>query len=161
MGYYSRNFEPVHIISLEGFSDLAARDMVEKLEIKSPKDKNKIQEFKEKVYTLGFYIVKDAKDKVKEELIKSGEADIYFEPEGIVTNRLGEECVVALVDQWYLKYGEKEYKDFCLNHVKSNKFNAYSSSTLKAFEQVLGWLTNLGVSRTFGLGSHIPWDKNF
>ena len=166
-------FEPVHIISLEGFSDLAARDMVEKLEIKSPKDKNKLQEAKEKVYTLGFYkgildigpykgqLVKDAKDKVKEELIKSGEADIYFEPEGLVTNRLGEECVVALVDQWYLKYGEKEYKDFCLNHVKSNKFNAYSSSTLKAFEQVLGWLSNWGVSRTFGLGSRIPWDKKF
>ena len=166
-------FEPVHIISLEGFSDLAARDMVEKLEIKSPKDKNKLQEAKEKVYTLGFYkgildigpykgqLVKDAKDKVKEELINSGEADIYFEPEGLVTNRLGEECVVALVDQWYFKYGEKEYKDFCLNHIKSNKFNAYSSSTLKAFEQVLGWLSNWGVSRTFGLGSRIPWDKKF
>ena len=31
-------FEPVYIINLEGFSDLAARDMVEKLEIKSPKN---------------------------------------------------------------------------------------------------------------------------
>ena len=69
--------------------------------------------------------------------------------------------MVALVDQWYFKYGEKEYKDFCLNHIKSNKFNAYSSSTLKAFEQVLGWLSNWGVSRTFGLGSRIPWDKKF
>lgn len=68
---------------------------------------------------------------------------------------------MALVDQWYLKYGEKDYKDFCLNYVKSEKFNAYSSSTLKAFEQVLGWLSSWGLSRIFGLGSHIPWDKKF
>ena len=166
-------FEPIHIIKLEGFSDLAARDMVEKLGIKSPKDKDKLQKAKEEVYTQGFYkgildigpykgqLVKDAKDKVKEELIKSGEADVYFEPEGLVKNRLDEECVVALVDQWYVKYGEKEYKDFLLNHIKSDKFNAYSPSTLKAFEQVLGWLSNWGVSRTFGLGSRIPWDKKF
>ena len=166
-------FEPVHIIKLEGFSDLAAKDMVEKLKIKSPKDKDKLQKAKEEVYTSGFYkgiidigpykgqLVKDVKDKVKEDLIKTGEADTYYEPEGLIKNRVGQECVVALVDQWYLKYGEKEYKDFCLNYIKSDKFNSYSSSTLKGFEQVLGWLSSWGLSRTFGLGSHIPWDKKF
>ena len=166
-------FEPVHILNLEGFSGLAAKDVVEKLQIKSPKDKEKLQKAKEEVYTAGFYKgildigqykgqpIKDAKDKVKNDLIKSGEADTYFEPEGLVKNRIGEECVVALVDQWYLKYGEEEYKQFCLNHVKSDKFNPYSPSTLKGFEQVLGWLSNWGLSRTFGLGSHIPWDKQF
>ena len=166
-------FEPVHIITLEGFSGLAAKDMVEKLNIKSPKDKDKLQKAKEEVYTQGFYkgvidigpykgqLVKDVKDKVKNDLIKTGEADTYYEPEGLVKNRIGEECVVALVDQWYLKYGEEEYKDFCLKHIRSNNFNPYSPSTLKGFEQVLGWFSHWGLSRTFGLGSHIPWDKQF
>jgi len=166
-------FEPVHIIKLEGFSDLAAKDVVEKYKIKSPKDKDKLQKAKEEVYTQGFYkgiidigkykgqLIKDIKDKVKEDLIKTNEADFYFEPEGLVKNRMDEECVVALVDQWYVKYGQKEYKDFCLNHIRSNKFNAYSPSTLKGFEQVLGWFSNWGLSRTFGLGSRIPWDKKF
>ena len=165
--------EPVHIIKLEGFSDLAAKDVIEKYKIKSPKDKDKLQKAKEEVYTQGFYkgiidigkykgqLIKDIKDKVKEDLIKTNEADFYFEPEGLVKNRMDEECVVALVDQWYVKYGQKEYKDFCLNHIRSNKFNAYSPSTLKGFEQVLGWFSNWGLSRTFGLGSHIPWDKKF
>ena len=166
-------FDPVHIIKLEGFSDLAAKDMIEKYQIKSPKDKDKLQKAKEEVYTSGFYkgiidigkykgqLVKDIKDKVKEDLIKTGEADTYFEPEGLVKNRMGEECVVALVDQWYVKYGKEEYKNFCLNYIKSDKFNAYSPSTLKGFEQVLGWFSNWGLSRTFGLGSRIPWDKKF
>jgi leucyl-tRNA synthetase len=147
--------------------------MIEKYQIKSPKDKDKLQKAKEEVYTQGFYkgiidigkykgqLVKDIKDKVKEDLIKTGEADTYFEPEGLVKNRMGEECVVALVDQWYVKYGKEEYKNFCLNYIKSDKFNAYSPSTLKGFEQVLGWFSNWGLSRTFGLGSRIPWDKKF
>ena len=166
-------YEPIHIIKLEGYSDLSAKDMIEKYKIKSPKDKDKLKKAKEEVYTQGFYkgimdigpykgqLVKDVKEKVKLDLIKANEADIYYEPESLVKNRLGEECVVALVDQWYLKYGEKEYKDFCLNYIKSENFNAYSSSTLKAFEQVLGWLSSWGLSRIFGLGSHIPWDKKF
>ena len=166
-------FDPVHIIKLEGFSDLPAKDMVEKLQIESPKDKEKLKAAKEEVYTQGFYkgiidigpykgeLIKNVKDKVKESLIKTGEADTYFEPEGLVQNRVGQECVVALVDQWYIKYGLKEYKDFCLNYIKSNKFNAYSTSTLKGFEQVLDWFSFWGLSRTFGLGSRIPWDKKF
>ena len=166
-------FEPIHIINLEGFSGLAAKDVVEKLKIKSPKEKEKLQKAKEEVYTQGFYKgiidigpykgqpIKDVKDKVKADLINSGEGDTYFEPEGLIKNRIGEECVVALVDQWYLKYGEEQYKEFCLNYIKSGKFNPYSTSTLKGFEQVLGWLSSWGLSRTFGLGSHIPWDKQF
>jgi len=166
-------FEPIHIINLEGFSGLAAKDVCEKLKIKSPKEKEKLQKAKEEVYTQGFYKgiidigpykgqpIKDVKDKVKADLINSGEGDTYFEPEGLIKNRIGEECVVALVDQWYLKYGEEQYKEFCLNYVKSDKFNPYSTSTLKGFEQVLGWLSSWGLSRTFGLGSHIPWDKQF
>ena len=166
-------YDPVHIIKLEGFSDLSAKDMVEKLDIKSPDDKEKLKKAKEEVYTQGFYkgiidigpykgqLVKDVKERVKEDLIKTNEADTYFEPEGLVKNRVGQECVVALVDQWYLNYGEEEYKNFCLNYIKSDKFNAYSPSTLKGFEQVLGWLSSWGLSRTFGLGSHIPWDKKF
>jgi len=47
----------------------------------------------------------------------------------------------------YLKYGEEQYKEFCLNYVRSNKFNPYSPSTLKGFEQVLGWLSSFGLSR--------------
>ena len=166
-------FDPVHIISLEGFSGLAAKDVVEKLGIKSPKEKEKLQKAKEEVYTQGFYKgiidigpykgqpIKDVKDKVKADLIQSGEADTYFEPEGLVKNRIGEECVVALVDQWYIKYGEEDYKNFLLNYIKTDKFDPYSSSTLKGFEQVLGWLSSWGLSRTFGLGSHIPWDKKY
>ena len=46
---------------------------------------------------------------MKEELIASNEAIAYSEPEKMVMSRSGDECVVALTDQWYLTYGEEEW----------------------------------------------------
>ena len=45
-------------------------------------------------------------------MVADGEAITYLEPEGLVTPRSTPdvECVVALVDQWYLKYGEKQWQ---------------------------------------------------
>jgi leucyl-tRNA synthetase len=74
---------------------------------------------KEKAYQEGFYKgtmlvgqykgedVQIAKDKVKKDMISEGSAFLYFEPEGLVMSRSGDECVVALCDQWYIDYGQK------------------------------------------------------
>ena len=37
---------------------------------------------------------------IKEEMIGAGEALLYSEPEKMVMSRSGDECVVALTDQW-------------------------------------------------------------
>lgn len=42
----------------------------------------------------------DAKPIVRKALIEAGQAIAYFEPESMVISRSGEECVVALTDQW-------------------------------------------------------------
>lgn len=54
--------------------------------------------------------VQDAKPKVRERMIKAGLAFAYAEPEGPVTSRSGDECIVALMDQWYLDYGEPVWR---------------------------------------------------
>ena len=74
------------------------------------------------VYLKGFYEgkmivgehkgkgVQDAKPLLKDKLVNSGEAVLYMEPEKTIMSRSGDECVVALCDQWYLDYGEKEWR---------------------------------------------------
>ena len=61
---------------------------------------------------------------MKDSLVKSGDAVLYMEPEKTIISRSGDECVVALCDQWYLDYGEKEWRkktEECLTNVsKSN-----------------------------------------
>ena len=47
---------------------------------------------------------------IRGELIEAGEAIVYSEPERPVTSRSGDDCVVALTDQWYMTYGEADWE---------------------------------------------------
>jgi leucyl-tRNA synthetase len=112
----------VPIISTPTYGDMAAPEIVKQMKIQSPKDSKLLAEAKEAVYKEGFYNgtmligkykgekVEEAKPKVRDDLIKSGVAFAYDEPEGLVMSRSGDECIVALCDQWYLDYGETEWK---------------------------------------------------
>jgi leucyl-tRNA synthetase len=167
------NFKPVPIIDIPKWGNLSAIEVVNHFEIKNPKDKEKLGKAKDECYSKGFYQgvmqvgkykglkVNDAKDKVKADLISEGLASTYYEPESLVKNRMGENCIVALVDQWFITYGEENWQKFVLDWVKSENFETYASSTKKGFEEIVNWLKEWGCSRTFGLGSRIPWDKQY
>jgi len=113
----------VPIISTPSYGDMAAPTIVKQMKIQSPKDSKLLAEAKEAVYREGFYNgtmligkykgekVEDAKPKVRDDLLQSGEAFLYNEPEGLVMSRSGDECIVALCDQWYLDYGEPVWKE--------------------------------------------------
>ncbi|CAA7035478.1 unnamed protein product [Microthlaspi erraticum] len=69
-------------------------------------------------------------------------------------SRSGDECVVALTDQWYITYGESEWRQMaeeCLS-----KMNLYSEETRHGFEHTLSWLNQWACSRSFGLGTRFP-----
>ncbi|KAI0497194.1 hypothetical protein KFK09_020416 [Dendrobium nobile] len=74
-------------------------------------------------------------------------------------SRSGDECVVALTDQWYITYGEEEWKkkaEDCLSNMK-----LYSEETRHGFEHTMSWLNQWACSRSFGLGTRLPWDEQF
>lgn len=106
-----------------------------------------------------FRPVQVAKPLIRTKLISENLAFAYCEPEGRVVSRSGDECVVTLADQWYMNYGEASWKADafeCLYAMKS-----YSDESLHNFEKTLDWLTQWACSRSFGLGSKLPWDKQF
>ena len=95
-------------------------------------------------------------------MVDAGQALIYFEPEEFVKSRSGEECIVAMTDQWYLKYGDPEWKDAVSAHVNDPKsFTPYSQEILDKFNQTLNWLKEWACSRLFGLGTQLPWDEKW
>jgi leucyl-tRNA synthetase len=103
--------------------------------------------------------VQDAKPLIKDEMVSTGDAIVYCEPENLVMSRSGDECVAALVDQWYLDYGLESWKELarkCLAHL-----NTYGEETRNQFTSTLGWLHEWACSRSFGLGSRLPWDKEW
>lgn len=160
------------IISTPTYGDICAKTLVEKLKIASPKDTKPLAEAKELAYKEGFYQgtmlvgkykgekVEVAKPKVRADLIAAGEAFAYAEPEGQVVSRSGDKCIVALMDQWYLDYGEENWRDQAIDWVQRG-LNTYSAETKNAFVGVLNWLNQWACARTYGLGSKLPFDPNF
>ncbi|KAK4667545.1 cytosolic leucyl tRNA synthetase [Podospora pseudopauciseta] len=157
-------------------SDLLAPYLVKKLKIASPKDAKQLLEAKELAYKEGFYQgvmkvgefagekVEAAKPKVREQLIKAGEAFAYSEPENKVVSRSGDECTVALMDQWYIDYGEDSWRTIAYDYVENKDgkgLETYSPDTQHAFKGVLNWLKQWACARTYGLGSKLPWDPTF
>ncbi|KAF3191307.1 cytosolic leucyl tRNA synthetase [Orbilia oligospora] len=165
-------FEIVPIIKTPSYGDMSAPFLIKELKIASPKDKDALAKAKELAYKEGFYQgimligdykdmeVQKAKPLVREKLIGEGLAFAYNEPEGKVISRSGDECVVALLDQWYLDYGEEHWRKQVENHLE-NTVETYQHETLNAFKSVLGWLNQWACARSFGLGSRLPWDPQF
>ena len=139
-------FQPVPIINVPGFGDLCAVTVVDQLKIQSQNDRDKLAEAKELVYLKGFYEgtmlvgehkgkkVEVAKPLIKEMLVASGEAVTYMEPEKVIISRSGEECVVALCDQWYLDYGEEEWRAKAAKAVEM--MNCFSDEVRKNFNKL-------------------------
>ncbi|KAI8608988.1 hypothetical protein BC830DRAFT_1152810 [Chytriomyces sp. MP71] len=162
---------PKPIIQTPNYGNMAAVTVVEKLKIQSQKDKVKLAEAKEIVYKEGFYSgvilvgqfkgkpVQEVKPLIKEYLIAQAQAFTYCEPEGQVISRSGDECVVTLADQWYMDYGEESWRktaEECLS-----KMETFQQETRNQFEKNLEWLGQWACSRSFGLGSRLPWDPTY
>lgn len=164
------------IIETPSYGDLCAPFLVKKLKIASPKDTKQLEEAKELAYKEGYYQgimkigdfkgekVEMAKPKVRSQLMDAGEAFAYSEPERKVVSRSGDDCVVALMDQWYLDYGEESWKKTALEWVANadgQGLDTWSQETKNSFEGVLNWLNQWACARSFGLGSKLPWDPQF
>ncbi|KAH7909984.1 hypothetical protein BJ138DRAFT_1127238 [Hygrophoropsis aurantiaca] len=163
--------EPVPVVETGAYGNMIAYTLAKQLKIQSPKDTKQLAEAKDIAYKEGFYTgvmiagefkglkVQDAKPKIRESMIEHGVAFPYAEPESLVVSRSSDECVVALMDQWYLDYGESSWRAQAEKLL--SKMETFSVETRNSFEGTLAWLNKWACARTYGLGSKLPWDPTF
>lgn len=166
------NIEPVEIINIPAYGNLSALKVCENLKIKSQNDRVLLDQAKEECYKKGFHEgtmvignykgmkVAEAKNMVRKDLIEAGHALKYYEPGGQVISRSGEECVVAYCDQWYINYGHEEWQKKVLNYVET-QFKCNSETLHNDLIYTINWLKEWGCSRSFGLGTKLPFDNQY
>jgi len=174
-----KKIKPIAVIEIPGYGKIPAAEIIERLGIKNQKESDKLKKAKEILYKDGFYkgklnklyskkfskdfsgkSVQEAKDKIKEELIKSNFGDRYYQLTGKVVARSLGECVVKIVDdQWFLDYGNEKWKEEthkCLDDMK-----LYPEKTRSQFNYVIDWLNKWACTRELGLGTRLPWDEKW
>lgn len=171
-------FEVVPIIDIPGLGTAAAPRLCAELKIQSQNDAEKLAKAKAEAYRRGFdsgvmlvgkYTgrpVKEVKDLEKADLVAAGQAVPYAEPENPVVSRSDDACVVALTDQWYIVYGEESWRasvQRCLDAMRWYDADAGTGASITKgqFEHTLGWLNQWACSRSFGLGTRLPWDPEY
>ncbi|VDK78073.1 unnamed protein product [Onchocerca ochengi] len=164
-------YEPIPVLKIPEYGEMAAVYLCEKMKIESQNDRDKLAEAKSEVYLKGFYDgimvvgkyagqkTAEVKKKIQEELLASGEAILFVEPERKVISRSGDECVVALCDQWYLNYGDEKWKRETKKALA--QLNTYTEDVRRNLDSTIDWLHEHACCRSYGLGSRLPWDPQY
>ena len=101
--------------------------------------------------------VAQARENIKKLLQASGNGDKMYEIlNKPVYCRCGNEIVVkVLEDQWFIDYGNKEWKK--LAHKALELMKILPEEYRSQFRYTIDWLTKKACARTRGLGTELPW----
>ena len=165
---------PIKIIESEGYAGIPAAEAISKSGALSQKDE-RLEAATNELYSHEFYkgrmmdnagkysgsSVSVAKNAIKEEIVQSGQAGVMYElVNKPVKCRCGEECVVKLLtDQWFLNYGDKQWKASV--HECAKNMDIVPQDIRPEFDYVIDWLRERACARKTGLGTKLPWDPDW
>ncbi|HEX59498.1 MAG TPA: leucine--tRNA ligase, partial [Methanomicrobia archaeon] len=165
---------PIPIIEVEGYGEIPAETVITKMNIKNQNDERledattelyatEFNKGRMKVDALGLkgVPVREARDIVKETLLAEGKATLMYEfSERPVICRCNTPVVISVLkDQWFLDYSNEAWKErvrACLS-----RMDVVPPEIFAEFKQVVEWLREWACTRRIGLGTNLPWDKEW
>jgi leucyl-tRNA synthetase len=169
----SKVASPIKIIESEGYTGIPAAEAISKSGASSQNDKLEVAT--DELYSHEFYkgkmmdntgkysgvSVSIAKNAIKEEIVQSGHAGMMYElVNKPVKCRCGTECAVKLLtDQWFLNYGDKDWK--AAVHECAREMDIVPQDIRPEFDYVIDWLRERACARKTGLGTKLPWDPEW
>ncbi len=165
---------PISIISMSGYGDFPAKDVIESMGITDPSDP-KLVDAKKQVYKDGYHLgkmkdicgefagmrVEEAKDKMKQAMIDAGEADIFYDLSEEVVCRCGEKVVIKRIDdQWFINYADEDLTKRTSEHCKTMDINP--TEYYNNVHGVLEWFRERACVRLGNwLGTRFPFDEKW
>jgi leucyl-tRNA synthetase len=166
--------EPISIIVTEGYDKFPAKQICEKLGVTDQSDE-KLEEATKELYLKEFTDgklneacgdfnnekVQFGRDKVRVWLAENKHLEKFPVLENAPVHcRCGAECVVKILNnQWFLNYGDEEWKEQARNCF--DEMNILPSNIKTEFKEVIDWLHERACARQQGLGTKLPWDKDW
>ncbi|QMU54411.1 MAG: leucine--tRNA ligase [Nitrosopumilus sp.] len=166
--------KPIPIIVTEGYGEFPAKDICEKLGVSNQSDE-KLEEATKELYLKEFTDGKlnEKCDMFNNEKVQFGrdkirgwlEQNRHLEKFPVLENapvhcRCGAECVVKILNnQWFLNYGDEEWKELARNCF--DEMSILPSNIRTEFREVIEWLHERACARQQGLGTKLPWDKDW
>jgi leucyl-tRNA synthetase len=165
---------PIVIIRSDSYRDsIPAYEVIKKYNVTSQNDK-RLEKATEELYAHEFYTgfmlentmeyanisVKEARDRVKRDLIARGMGDTMLELANKVRCRCGAECVVKILnDQWFINYSDNRWKELAYRCL--DRMSVIPDEIRDEFKYVISWLKERACARRSGLGTTLPWDREW
>ena len=166
--------EPIPIIVTEGYGPIPAKEICEKMGVSDQSDE-KLEEATKELYLKEFTDgklnekclefngekVQFGRDKIRSWLQENGHLEKFPVLENApVRCRCGAECVVKVLNnQWFLNYGDEEWKELARNCL--DEMNILPNNIKTEFVEVIDWLHERACARQQGLGTKLPWDNDW
>jgi len=165
---------PISIISMDGYGDFPAKDIIDEMGIKRSGDP-KLVDAKKQVYKDGYHTgkmkdvcgkfaglrVEDAKERMKAEMISSGEAETFHDLSEEVVCRCGSPVMIRRVDdQWFINYADGDLTKRTSDHCRTMLINPpeYQNNV----HTVLNWFRERACVRQGSwLGTRFPYDEKW
>jgi leucyl-tRNA synthetase len=167
------SIEPISIISVEGFGEFPAVEIVDRMGIRDQND-NRAEEATKEIYKAEFHggvlkdgcgpysklKVADVKQSLVADFRSKGIVDVLYELPQKVVCRCTTECVAkVLQDQWFLKYSDQDWKN--LAHQAISKMSFYPDEARGWFDGIIDWLQDWPCARKTGLGTPLPFSPDW
>lgn len=167
------DIEIIPIIKTDKYGDKAAVKVVEEAKIVN-QDDARLEALTQEVYKEGYHNgillencgdysgmkVREAKEKMKEEMAKKGLLEVFYDlSEKIICRCLTPSVVKIVSDQWFLKYGDKAWKE--ITHDVLDSIKLYPETVRQQFNYVLDWLNDWACTHHHGTGTKLPWDEKW
>ena len=166
--------EPIPIIVTDGYGPIPAKEICEKMGVSDQSDE-KLEEATKELYLKEFTDgklnekclefngekVQFGRDKIRSWLQENGHLEKFPVLENApVRCRCGAECVVKVLNnQWFLNYGDEEWKELARNCL--DEMNILPNNIKTEFVEVIDWLHERACARQQGLGTKLPWDNDW